>query len=209
MEGLPGRLVQVESARVQILTLPIVRGITEHILKPPLAVAEIRERQPHVTLAWVGGIVHCYQQPVSIRALPRQKPGSNPTSSCPPRRAHVRAIAIDRRARLAGAVRSAAGRRTVLALWSMGSSGPRTKCGEMRFVRPWNGPWWKKRSPGGRNVMTAAASWTSGAKVAAARGSSWFSRKRASLFCKSSPAWKCSRTGRACPSRRRSYSRLS
>ena len=30
--------------------------------------------------------------------------------------------------------------------------------------------------------MTAAASCTSGGKVAAARGSSWFSRKRASLF---------------------------
>ena len=29
--------------------------------------------------------------------------------------------------------------------------------------------------------MTAAASWTSGENVAAARGSSWFSRKRASL----------------------------
>ena len=35
---------------------------------------------------------------------------------------------------------------------------------------------------GAMNVITAAASCTPGGKVAAARGSSWFSRKRASLF---------------------------
>ena len=43
-----------------------------------------------------------------------------------------------------------------------------------------------------------------GANVAAARGSSWFSRNRASLSWKSSPASTCWRTGRACPSRKRS-----
>ena len=37
-------------------------------------------------------------------------------------------------------------------------------------------------------MITAAARWTSGAKVAAARGSSWFSRKRARWSWKSSPA---------------------
>ena len=51
----------------------------------------------------------------------------------------------------------------------------------MRFRRPSNCPWWKKRKPGDRNVMTAAASCMPGGNVAAARGSSWFSRKRASL----------------------------
>jgi hypothetical protein len=34
-----------------------------------VAVAEICERQPDVTLALVGCIVHCHQQPFSIEAL--------------------------------------------------------------------------------------------------------------------------------------------
>ena len=46
----------------------------------------------------------------------------------------------------------------------------------------------------------AAARCTSGVNVAAARGSSWFSRKRARWSWKSRPAQRCSRTGRAWPS---------
>src|SRR5437762_1138399 len=66
----PWRPIQVESARLQLVALPRVRRVTDHILESPLAVAEIRERQPHVTLTLVGGVVHRHQQALAARALP-------------------------------------------------------------------------------------------------------------------------------------------
>src|SRR5262245_55171315 len=59
---LPGRHIQVQATGLQIIALPVVRGLPEYILQSPLAVAEIRERQPDVTLALVGRIVYRHQQ---------------------------------------------------------------------------------------------------------------------------------------------------
>ena len=67
---LPGRHVQVQVRALANRSLPIVRGITDQILQPPAAVAKVRKRQPHVTLALVGGIVHRHQQPLATGALP-------------------------------------------------------------------------------------------------------------------------------------------
>src|SRR5262249_5525838 len=68
--GLPGRLIQVQSAGLQIVALAVICGMTEQVLKPPLAITEVRERQLDITLALVGGIVHRHQQSVCTGAVP-------------------------------------------------------------------------------------------------------------------------------------------
>jgi hypothetical protein len=50
--------------------MPIVHRITEQVLEPPLAVAEIGKRQSHMALALVGRIVHSHHQPLVTGALP-------------------------------------------------------------------------------------------------------------------------------------------
>ena len=67
---LPGRYVQVQGAGLQIVALPVVRGIPKQVLQSPLAIAEIWERQPDVTLALVGRIVHRHQQPLGTGTIP-------------------------------------------------------------------------------------------------------------------------------------------
>ena len=67
---LPGWHIQVEAVGLQVVALPVVRGLTEHILEPPLAGAEVCERQSDVALALVGRIVHHHQQPCGSRAVP-------------------------------------------------------------------------------------------------------------------------------------------
>ena len=59
-----------ESACLQIVALPVIRGMTEQVPKPPLAVAEVRERQPDIALALIGGIVHRHQQSVCTGTVP-------------------------------------------------------------------------------------------------------------------------------------------
>ncbi len=66
----PRRFVEVEPARLQIVALPLVGGITDQIIQLPLPVAEIRKRQPHVALTLIERIVHRHQQPLVIRVLP-------------------------------------------------------------------------------------------------------------------------------------------
>src|SRR4030095_3258962 len=44
--------------------------MTEQVLQPPLAVAKVCERQPDITLAPVGGIVHRHQQSVCPWVVP-------------------------------------------------------------------------------------------------------------------------------------------
>src|SRR5262245_32295291 len=44
--------------------------MTEQVLKPPLAVAKVCERQPDITLALVWGIVHRHQQSVCPWVVP-------------------------------------------------------------------------------------------------------------------------------------------
>ena len=67
-----GRLVQVQAASLQIAAVPIVGDVTDHVVQPPAAVAEVCKRQPHVTLALVGCIVHRHQQPLASGAAPRK-----------------------------------------------------------------------------------------------------------------------------------------
>src|SRR5262249_12854425 len=67
---LPGRRIHVESARLQVATIAVVDGCRELILEAPLPAIEIRERQPHVALALVGGIVDGHQQALAARTLP-------------------------------------------------------------------------------------------------------------------------------------------
>lgn len=55
------------------------------------------------------------------------------------------------------------------------------KTGSLTFL-PSNCPSWKSLAPGREDIVTAAALCFAAEKVAAARGSSWFSRKRSS-FC--------------------------
>jgi hypothetical protein len=66
----PRRYVQVQSAQLQIVALPIVDRVIDQILKPPFAIPKIIERQPNVALALVRGIAHSHQQATSIRVLP-------------------------------------------------------------------------------------------------------------------------------------------
>ena len=66
----PGRLVEVQAAALQIVAIPIVRGVTEQVVQPPAAVAKVWKRQPHVALALVGRIVHRHQQPLATGTLP-------------------------------------------------------------------------------------------------------------------------------------------
>ena len=90
---------------LQIAAIAIVDDFLELILEPPLTATEIRERQPDVTLALVGCIVHRHQQPLAVRALPGEGQEAIRRSSCLPRPARTRAIATGRRARPAGAAR--------------------------------------------------------------------------------------------------------
>src|SRR5512136_2887659 len=67
---MPGRDIQVQTSGLQVVPVSIVLCIAKKILQPPVPVAEVGEWQPDVTLALVGSVVHCHQQPFSIEGLP-------------------------------------------------------------------------------------------------------------------------------------------
>ena len=85
---------------LQVVAVPVVDGRTHLILQPPRAAAEVRERQPDVALALVGGIVHGHQQPFAAGALPGERheaiprpvavPGGDAFEQLPPAVAHRR-----------------------------------------------------------------------------------------------------------------------
>ena len=43
---------------MQVIAVPLVAGRAELILQSPFLAGEVRERQPNMTLALIGGIVH-------------------------------------------------------------------------------------------------------------------------------------------------------
>lgn len=57
-EGLPRRHIQVQAATMQVAAIAVVDDPLQLILGPPLAGSEIRERQRHVALTLVRGVVH-------------------------------------------------------------------------------------------------------------------------------------------------------
>ena len=69
---LPGRRVQVQPARLQIVAVPFVRGITEQVGEPPFAAAEVRERQPDVALALISRVVDRHQQSFAAGTFPAE-----------------------------------------------------------------------------------------------------------------------------------------
>src|SRR5262249_50881381 len=76
--GLPGGYVEEQSALLQVVTVPVVRGIPQQVRQPPPVFPEVCERQPHVTLALVSRIVHRHQQallPLTPTPLPRGERG--------------------------------------------------------------------------------------------------------------------------------------
>src|SRR5262249_39545944 len=68
--GLPGGHIQVQTAELQIVAVPVVDLRTQQVLKPPLAASQTRERQPNVALALVRGVVHGREQPLLPGPLP-------------------------------------------------------------------------------------------------------------------------------------------
>src|SRR5215470_9679015 len=68
--GVPGRHVQEETARRQIVAVAIVGRLADPVLEPPASAPEVREGQPHVALALVGRVVHGDEQPFAGRVLP-------------------------------------------------------------------------------------------------------------------------------------------
>src|SRR5262245_24201854 len=58
----PAGHVQVQPAPAQVVAVPVVDGRAELILKPPLPIPEIVERQPNIPLALIGCVVHRHQQ---------------------------------------------------------------------------------------------------------------------------------------------------
>src|SRR5262247_3773625 len=69
---LPGRDVQVEAARQQVVALARIGGGPDLIDELPLTPREIRERKPHITLALVRSVVDRRQEPLAGGALPRE-----------------------------------------------------------------------------------------------------------------------------------------
>ena len=170
--------VQKQAPRLQVAAVAGVDRVAQQVLQPPRCGRKLAEWQADKTLALVRAEIHGHEPPVTVGARPRgtrrsvlgavalprgdaSRSRQSPCNAAPPHGEHP---VVERRVRA-----------------STGSSGPRTRWGEIRVRRPSNCPWWKKRSPGDRNVSAAAARCTSGGNVAAARGSSWFSRNRASL----------------------------
>ena len=68
---LPRRHIQVQAARLQVVSVALVPGIAEHIFESPLSVIEVGEREPDVALAGVSGIIYGDDQAFAVRPLPR------------------------------------------------------------------------------------------------------------------------------------------
>src|SRR5215471_20863118 len=66
----PGRHVQEETARCQIVAVAVVGRLADPVLEPPASAPEVREGQPHVALALVGRVVDGDEQPFAGRVLP-------------------------------------------------------------------------------------------------------------------------------------------
>src|SRR5439155_12275122 len=69
---LPWKHVQVEPARVQLVALALMHRLPGQIPELPRAAREAGKRQPHVTLALMGGIVDRDQEPFGSGRLPRK-----------------------------------------------------------------------------------------------------------------------------------------
>src|SRR5262245_13371899 len=68
----PGRDVQVEAARQQVVAIARIGGGPDLIDELPLTACEIRERKPHIALALVRSIVDRHQEPLASGGLPRE-----------------------------------------------------------------------------------------------------------------------------------------
>ena len=68
--GLPGSHFQEQPFTLQIVTIPLEAGRAELILQPPFLAGKVRERQPNMTLALIGRVIHGDHEQFSLRALP-------------------------------------------------------------------------------------------------------------------------------------------
>src|SRR5262249_52885116 len=68
--SLPGSRVQKKATAAQIVSIAVVGGIPHQVRQPPSGLPEILERQPHVALALVRGIVHRYQEAILASDMP-------------------------------------------------------------------------------------------------------------------------------------------
>src|SRR5262245_62167682 len=60
----PGRQIDVELCRREIAACALVLSAAHHIVEANRTAGQIRERQPHVTLTLIAGIVHGDEQPL-------------------------------------------------------------------------------------------------------------------------------------------------
>ena len=67
---MPGRHIEIETARLQVFSIAIVAGIAEQILESPLSAVEVGERETDATLTLVRGVIHGDEQALAIRFLP-------------------------------------------------------------------------------------------------------------------------------------------
>ena len=174
----PGRQVEIEAASGQLVALAAVARGTEQVDEVMHPAAERRDGQLDVALRLVRLEVHHAQQPARRRALPGEADEAVPASSCPARPRPAPAAARRRRATPGAAGPPAGGRRRRRrpgrpARPARGPGGSRRACGAPR-----TGPGGRTAGPASGRPATAAAWCTSQGKVPAARGSSWFSRKR-------------------------------
>src|SRR5262245_3285699 len=69
---LPGRDIQTQSLRLQLIAVAVVAGGTELILQATLLAGQILKWQSQPALALVGGIIHRDEQSLVGRPLPRE-----------------------------------------------------------------------------------------------------------------------------------------
>src|SRR5215510_6014314 len=62
--SLPGRHVEEQAARLQIVAVPIIPGRVELILDAPFLAGQIRKRQPRIALALIRRVVDGDDQPL-------------------------------------------------------------------------------------------------------------------------------------------------
>ena len=155
--------------------------MTEQVLKPPLAVAEVRERQPDIALALVGGIVHRHQQSVCTGTVPGKGQEAIPGPVAVPGGDAFEQLPLA----VAHHWMAEYGQQSVVKLFQMLVDGfvrASDQMGRDAFLAPLELSLVQEAQPWGQEGNDGRGFMDSHRKAAAARGSSWFSRKRASLF---------------------------
>src|SRR5688572_13283184 len=68
--SLPGRRIDVQPAACQVVAMPVKAGVAQLIAQLPLFATQVVERQTHMALALVGGVVDSNDDPLGTDAMP-------------------------------------------------------------------------------------------------------------------------------------------